>query len=103
MPAVVSPTGVDQAEKEIGAAVAEGGKEFVLDMEKVGNLYSSGVRLINFLYKAATKAGAKLYIVNITENVEHILHSVNLDKIIPIFRTMIDFEIGKDGVDLDDS
>lgn len=67
--------------------------KFVLDLEKVTNLYSIGIRLIAFLQKHITDAGGKVFFVNANEAVGLVLRTSGMDQLIPVYDTILDFEL----------
>jgi anti-anti-sigma factor len=94
---MVSKDSIDEVKRALSAVVKPEGREFMLDMGKVVHLYSSAIGLITHFHNAITDAKGKLYIVNANEEIQNALCSVNLDKIVPIYPTMFDFELEKGG------
>ncbi len=96
MPTYLSAEVIEETERNFSSVIQKEGSQFVLDMEKVQHLFSSGVRLITSLNKVVTEKKGKLALVNVTEDVEKALRSINLDKIISIYNSIIDFEIERE-------
>lgn len=67
-------------------------KEFILDLNKVTHIFSIGIRTMVHVYNKILEIKGSLYVVNANELVEKTIKSINLDKIIPIFKTFRDFE-----------
>lgn len=71
-------------------------KEIVLDMTKVNNLHSSGLRLITLLLSKVMQKGSKLFIVGASDRIRSALFSVNLDSAITLFDSVLDFEMERE-------
>ena len=91
------PSGdLDQAQKDLASLVAKAGVRIALDMESMRNLYSPEISLVVKLHKDIVASKGELAIVNASAEVENVLRTANIDRIIPIYRTLEEFEIEKD-------
>ena len=96
MPNYLSAEVIDDIEKSFSAIIKKEGQQVALNMEKVQHLFSVGVRLITSLNKAVAAKNGKLALVNVSEDVEKALRSINLDRVIKIYSSVIDFEIDRE-------
>lgn len=67
--------------------------QIALDLSTTGHIYSAGISLIIRLLKEVRAAQGHLSLVNMNDEIVKILSSVRLDKILPMFRTIEEFEI----------
>jgi len=95
MPRHLSSKNIDQYEVDFSSLIKLQGKGYVLDMGKVDCLYSKGYRLIIYLIREILGNKGMLSIVNMNESVEKLIKEVNLHKMIPVFRTLKEFETKK--------
>lgn len=65
----------------------------ILDFSIVNNLYSSGLGLIVRIRKFVQGRGGVLVIVNVSGRILEILKALNLDRIIPIYLTDVEYKI----------
>lgn len=92
------PTDVDAATFEKARAtlkpfLSEPHAQIALDLSTTGHIYSAGISLIIRLLKEVQAAKGSLSLVNINDEITKILRSVRLDKILPMYRTIEEFEI----------
>jgi anti-anti-sigma factor len=92
MPARFSPDW-DQTKNSLPSSVLKEGRNFVLDMENATTIHSASIRFISQLHKEITDAKGKLIIVNASQEAENVLRNTKLDRVIPLFSSIIDFEM----------
>lgn len=103
MPHAIAPERIDATLKEFADEnLQDEEKEFILQMTEKKQLVKSDIIFIRSLRDTVTISGSKLYIVDVNEPVFNALCYVGIDKQIPIFKNMIDFEKDHGPVLLDD-
>lgn len=73
-------------------------KHVVFDFSIVNNLYSSGLGLIVRVRKFVQDRGGVLVIVNVSGRILEIIKALNLDRIIPIYLTDVEYKISHEDV-----
>lgn len=69
-----------------------------LDFSDTENIYSSGIGLLIRLHKLITESGGSFVLVNVSEKMRTLLREVNLDMVISIYATDVEFEISRDDI-----
>lgn len=77
---------------QLSLVVNNGGKEFILDMDQVAAFRSAGASLLAFLIKKVKEIQGKLSIVNAGKRVRDVLCILNLDRIVPVFESEMEYE-----------
>ena len=80
-------------ERQIESRLENKPKRVVLDLIYVHQFFSTGISLILRLNKRIVELGGMLWLVNVSEKCREYLISVNLDKVLQIFPTDLEFEI----------
>jgi len=93
VPATVAPYAMENTVQRLAMIVTPTCSEYVLDMRDVINLYSSVVNLIVSLHNRVTAAGGRLCIVNLNSHIETALRRLGIDRKIPFYPTMLDYEL----------
>lgn len=93
MPAYITLSAADEAAETFKNEPERKKKQYLLDMADVPHLYSSGIRLIVQLYKQVKELNGKMFIVNANEEVISGIQAANLDKEIPVFDSMVEYEL----------
>jgi CheY-like chemotaxis protein len=98
MPQNLSADAVDGAVAEIvlSAQSHGGGREYLLDMEKIPQLHRAGLVFITRLQEMLAGAGCTLSIAGLREPVENALRFHRVAEKVPLYSTIIDFERQKE-------
>lgn len=87
------PDHADPSLAELPSAIQKSKKKFVLDVKNIPHLYSAGMGYITLLQMEIAEGNGTLCIVNANEEVESGLRALKLDTIIPIYSSLVDFEL----------
>jgi anti-anti-sigma factor len=82
-------------EDDLIAVLLEGGHRIALDMTHVRYLYSSAMGLLIRAQKRAQESGTVFVLVNVAYRVRDVLSSVNLDKLLTLYATDVEFEVAQ--------
>ncbi len=97
IPARISPQLLESIQKKCSNCIKEMDSDYVLDMQKVANLYSATLALIMHIYKLVCLMKGSLSMVNVNENVARALMSLRIDEKIPHYESLWDYELEKAG------
>jgi anti-anti-sigma factor len=86
------------AEEKIMAQLTGSADRLVLDFSNVRYLYSSGIGFIVRLQKIVSGQGGVVCLVNVSQKIRQIFESNNLDKVIPIYATDVEWEIFREEI-----
>lgn len=100
MPTYVSANNLDETVNHFIEADGKEGVEYILDMSHVTHLYSSGITLIIRIHKQIADTKGKLYILYANDEIRNGIKGANLDQVIPVFESDIDFELAKASGDI---
>jgi|GEM_PF-6041077 len=65
----------------------------LIDCQQIKMVYSGGLGILINAYKFCTEKEIYFGVVNVSESLTHVLHSTNLNKILNIFSTILEFEV----------
>ncbi len=74
--------------KELNGALKLGGKNFILDLSRVGFLSSLTIATIVYFAKDARLRGGDVRLVNLSEDARNIFYITKLDKIFKFYDTV---------------
>jgi anti-anti-sigma factor len=98
IPARVFPDIADHIEDEFARKVDQPGAEYALDLGSVNNVYSAVLNLIMRLAREVSAVSGTVALVNVSDRVRTVLHTMRVDSLIPIYDTMFEYEIEHDTV-----
>lgn len=93
LPALLSMDNYQFIERQIESRLEGNPNNVVLDLIYFRQLFSTGISLILRLNKRIIESGGSLWLVNVSDKCRDYLTSVKLDKVLPFFRTDLEFEI----------
>lgn len=93
LPDTITMYNVRELEEEIGNKLRDRKDYVVLDLSNTQTLYSSGLGLIIRIRRFVVNREGIVYLVNVSDSIYDMLSSMNLDKIFPIYKTDVEFEI----------
>jgi anti-anti-sigma factor len=96
IPARVFPEIADHIEDEFARKVDQPGAEYALDLAGVNNVYSAVLNLIMRLAREVSTIGGTVALVNVSDRVKTVLHTMKIDSLIPLYDTMFDYEFEHD-------
>lgn len=73
------------------------GKDIVLDLKNLNYLYSRGITCLVRLYIIRQEKGKKIFLVNVSGVIRKLLDSVNITAIIPVYKTIEEFQHRRKG------
>lgn len=76
----------------------EGKVNVVLDFSNTRNLFSSGLGLIIRIRKKVYEGNGSMALVNVSEKMRELLETLNLNKVLPIYATDVEFEISRSDI-----
>ncbi len=92
----VAPHDLDEAKVKISELLGHAGRRIAINLESFRNIFSPEISLIVKIHKEVAAAQGELAIVNASEEVENVLRTTNVDRVIPIYRTVEEYEIDRD-------
>jgi len=98
MPPSIDLDNYQKIESHIEKIIDDSSRHVVLDLDRLEHLYSSGIGLLLRLHQKIAKLGWSLYLVNVPAKIHRILHLVNLDKILTLYDTDVEFEISQENI-----
>ncbi len=87
-----------QIEKEIVTHLSEGNNQLVIDLSKTTALYSSGIGLLIRLQKISKENENMVYLVNVSKKFRDLFSDLNLDRVLHIYSTDVEFDLSKDEI-----
>jgi anti-anti-sigma factor len=96
IPGTIYPEILEHFQEKLAMQVAAAGAEYVLDMKSVVNVYSTIITLIVSLSKQISALQGRMCIVNASMNVQLVLRNLNIDSIMPIYDSMLAYELLRD-------
>ncbi|MCX7726157.1 MAG: FapA family protein [Chitinispirillaceae bacterium] len=93
LPDAITMYNIKEIEEEIGKNLRDRKDYVVLDLSNTHALYSSGLGMMIRVRRFVVNREGVVYLVNVSENIYEMLSSMNLDKIFPIYKTDVEFEI----------
>jgi anti-anti-sigma factor len=96
IPARIFPDIADHIQDEYAKKIYVHGAEYALDLASVNNVYSAVLNLIMHLTKEIAAFGGTTALVNVSERVKMVLHTMKIDALIPIYDTLFDYEFEHD-------
>jgi anti-anti-sigma regulatory factor len=92
IPSRISPDLLPSIEQKYDHFIRETGASYLLNMEKVENLYSTTLSLIMHIYKIVNLMGGTLSMVNVSPQIRTAVTFMKIDEKISMFSTIIDYE-----------
>jgi len=99
MPPELNEKDLETIKNEIAGPNNAESKNIVLNMEHIKYIYSMEISLIIRLIKDMKSLGGQLNIVNANTQVEKVMKAANLDKLVPLYKTLEELELEKDLVE----
>jgi anti-anti-sigma factor len=94
LPDAISMYNSRELEKSISGNLDDGGI-VVLDFSRTRNLFSSGLGLIIRIRKSVSENNGILNLVNVNEKLRDMFTALNLNKVLTIYATDVEFEISR--------
>ena len=76
----------------INEAIERGYKHFVFSLEDTNQITSVGVGILMNLYKKLQEKGGGVYLLNISQNIRHLLEATNVLHMLPEYKTIDEIE-----------
>ena len=86
LPAVITRENVLHIENRIGAIITQTKKPVILDISTVRDIFSILITLIVHIKNQVFDSGETLYLINVNDNCLAQLKSMNLHKVLPIYK-----------------
>ncbi len=87
-----------QIEKEIVQYFSDVNELLVVDLSKTTALYSSGIGLLIRLQKICKENERMVYLVNVSKKFKDLFSDLNLDRVLRVYSTDVEFELSKDEI-----
>ena len=96
IPARIHSEILDRIKAEYGRMVSVEGADYVLNMKAVDNLYSATLNLILHIHALVKERHGKACLVDVAEHLRAAIHTMKIDTVLPVYATMLDFEMEHD-------
>ncbi|MBD3420487.1 MAG: STAS domain-containing protein [Chitinivibrionales bacterium] len=93
MPEDVQPSDAEEIKSAVPKLVRKCKDIIAVNLECMKRIYSAGIGVIVKLHTEARSLGRQVCVVNMAQPVEAALGSVRVDKIMPLFKTLEQFEL----------
>lgn len=94
LPDAISMYNSRELEKSITGNLGDGAN-VVLDFSRTNNLFSSGLGLIIRIRKTVSENNGAMSLVNVNEKLRDVFSATNLNKVLMIYATDVEFEISR--------
>jgi anti-anti-sigma factor len=93
LPGTLNVRNCEYIEQQIEASLEGKSNRIVLDLVYFQQMHSTLINLILRLYRHFAERGSLFYLINVSDKCSDYLFTVHLDKVIPFFKTDLEFEI----------
>lgn len=91
----VSSQELGEAKAAISEILGQATRRVAINLESFRNIFSPEISLIVKIHKEVAAAQGELAIVNASAEVENVLRTTNVDRLIPIYRTVEEYEVDR--------
>ena len=97
MPSVVSHASVEQITLRLWGWIGKLNHKYVVNMENLSSLQAPHVRILAHIFQLVSQVYGNLCIVNAADNVKTAIQFAKIDREIPVYDTLMEFELNKTG------
>jgi hypothetical protein len=95
MPSVISHAAVDQVALKLWGRIGRFNHKYVVNMEHLDTLQAAHVRILAHIYQLVSNVYSQIFIANAGDTVRTALQFAKIDRDIPVYESLMEFELEK--------